>query len=149
MFSLFVDVSFNGEKSIYTIGFVIVNEEGQPWRAGFLRIQPPGTVLNAELKAIEEGVRFWKRFYPGRVRILSDFLEAVHDLLTYQEYRGFEEDTLAVIKDLIKDVSVVDVCYCQRKQNIIAHNLAKAASRSPYPRAWVGDDIPRYLMPLA
>lgn len=141
VFSLFVDAAFNKETNIYTVGFHILDPSGLSWGGGGKRINPPGSILNAEVLAIEEGVTFWKMRSKSKIKILTDSVEAVHALRTSHDYNGVEENSIKRTRYLIDDPLVKSVFYRPRADNIKAHLAAKIASKSPHPHAWVGVDI--------
>lgn len=65
------------------------------------QINPPGSILNAELIAIEAGFKFWIDKGKGNIKIFSDSLEAIHVLRTDQDHFGIEEDCINRPKNLL------------------------------------------------
>lgn len=60
-----------------------------------------------------------------------------------------EEGILQDTRATITTTSVKGVWYCPITDQILAHNLTKAAIKSSLPQAWVNDDIPRHLVSTA
>lgn len=133
----------------YATGFAIFDPGGKLWAAGHRNISPPSTVLAAEITVIIDGITFWKGQTLGSARILSDSTETVNAIRTNSPFLGIEEDLISQAKLLATNTSVKGVWYCPRANNTVAHNLAKDATTSPLPQAWVGDDLPRRLTSLA
>lgn len=133
----------------YATTFAIFDPGGNLWAVGFRKIQPPGSIMAAELQAMQDGLLFGKHHRPGPFRILSDSLEAIHAVLSEIQYERVEELLIKDIKSHINDSAVKEVWYCQRKFNVAAHKLAKLATSSPHPQAWMSDDIPRHIMSIA
>lgn len=127
------------------VGFSIIDPLDRDWGKGGHCINPPGTILNAEIMAIEAGLAFWKDKGTGRIKVFSNSIEAIHALRTDHEYTGIEESSIKRANDLINDPLVTRVYYYPRANNMKAHLLAKEASRSPHPHAWVGVDSSRPL----
>lgn len=105
--------------------------------------------MAAELQAIQDGLRFWELHRPGPIRILSDSIDDIHSIRNMKNFKGVEEDLINTLDMQLKDPLVEGVWYCQCKENVLAHTLAKRATKSPHPQAWVGDDIPRQILSLA
>lgn len=97
--------------------------------------------MNAELQAIIKGLEFWLGHKQGVVRIFFYSLDVIHAINTDQAYTGVEEDNISRARLLITDPSVEGVYYCPRAANREAHDLAKAACRSPHPRDWMREDF--------
>lgn len=83
--------------------------------------------MNAEIQAIIKEVECWLANKEGKARIFSDSLEAIHAIVSDDDYKGIEEDNILRARCLIRDPSVEGVYYCPRNANRKAHNLAKAA----------------------
>lgn len=69
--------------------------------------------MNTELHAIRDRLKFWINHNQGRARVMSDSTEAIHAILSDQDYKGIEEECIQEVKELIKSASVVGVYYCQ------------------------------------
>lgn len=62
--------------------------------------------MEAELKAIADGVSFGKQNIPESFTVLSDSIEVIHSIHTPNPYKGIEEHTIHEIKNKLKDSQV-------------------------------------------
>lgn len=69
--------AFNSQTSAYATAFSIHDLSGKIWAIGYRKI-PLGTVMAAELQAIQDDYKFWRIHEPGPIRILSDSIDAIH-----------------------------------------------------------------------
>lgn len=89
--------------------------------AGFKRINPPGNVLAAELKAILHGVEYGLSNTRGPWRVFSGSIEVIHAVCSDISYKGVEEDTIREVKKLFSNSLVQGVWYYKRTLNQRAH----------------------------
>lgn len=80
---------------------------------------------------------------------MSDTIDAIHAIKAGNNYKGVEEDIVQHVRDQFKNSQVLGVWYCKRSLNTSAHLLAKIATKSLQPQAWLGADIPRHLVSKA
>lgn len=144
-YTINVDAAYNKTKMEFATAYAIFDPGGKIWAAGFRQIQAPESVMAAELRAIADGISFGKRNVPGKFKVFSDSVEAVHSVYTTIPYKGIEEQTISEIKNNIRDSQVTGIWYCQRNMNYMSHNLAKMSTKSPQPHDWLGDNICRHL----
>lgn len=144
-----VDAAYNEATMSFAIGFFILDKDGTPRAAGFHKINPPGSVLAAEVKAISDGLQFWRSISQEPVMILSDSKEAINAIYSDSQFKGYEESSIIMARSLIRNSPVTGVRFCPRSHNKEAHTLAQIATKSPLPQAWVGEDIPRHILSLA
>lgn len=144
-----VDAAFNESEDSYATGFFIVDKNQKPLAAGGRKISHPGSILAAEITAIMDGVGFWNSYLKEPIYVLSDSKEAIEAVNSDYQYKSYEETLIMEARDLINSSPVKGIFYCQRQHNMEAHNLAKIASKSLLPQAWVGRDIPRQIMSIA
>lgn len=130
-----VEAAFNDDTLSYATGFVIYDPEGKMMAAGYHKINPPGSVLNAELYAIANGLDFGMNNVEGPWRILTDSLDAFHAIRSENSYKGLEEDILQKLRTQFRNSQVFGVWHYKRSLNICAHELAKTATKSPQPQA--------------
>lgn len=76
---------------------------------GYRKIEPPDTVMAAEMQAITDGIEYEKGHFYGPLRVLSDSLEAMHSIHNDSMYKGVEELHIQAVKKLISDYSVKGV----------------------------------------
>lgn len=107
--SVFVDAALCDDSLVYATGFAIFNPRRNLTATGCRKIQPPGTILAAELQAIADGITYGLCNFPGPLRILSDSLEAVHAIHSGAIYKGPEEMQVQGVKKLLADSSVKGV----------------------------------------
>lgn len=112
-FSLFVDAAYNDSTMSYALGFAIFNPGGKLWGDGYHKILPPCSIMAAELRAIKDGISFWKQHQLGSIKVFSDSIDAIHSLLEDAPFKGVEEFLIEETKTLTNDNSVKDIWYCQ------------------------------------
>lgn len=144
-----VDASYKEATSSFAVGFFIYDKEGKPRAAGFHKINPPGSVLAAELIAIIDGLNFWKTISQDTITILSDSKDAIRAIYSDSPYKGYEESIILMARRLIRHSPEVEARFSPRTNITEAHKLANMATRSLSSQAWVGEDIPRHILSLA
>lgn len=131
------------------MGFVIFDKNRKLQTAGFHKINPPGSILAAEIVAIMDGISLWNTISQEPIMILSDCKEAITAVSTDSPYKSHEESIIHAARKLLRNSPVTGIRYCPRNHNTEAHTLAKMATKSLRPQAWVGEDIPRHILSLA
>lgn len=126
-YTISVDVAFCNDTHSYVMGFAIYNPREVLRGVGFHRINPPGSVLAMKVQAIYIGMSYRIEHFPGRKRVLSDSLEAIHSIYCKDKYKGVEELIIQRTKRLIHESSVTGVWHLKRENNTLAHTLAKEA----------------------
>lgn len=144
-----VDAAYKEASAAYAVGYYIYDKGGKPLAAGYHKINPPGSVLAAEITAITHGLSVWKSLSQDAVSIFSDCKEAINEITTNNPFKGYEESLISKARRQIQDPCVQDIRYLPRQYTKEAHMLAQLATKSNHPHAWVGSDIPRHILSLA
>lgn len=79
------------------------------WAAGYHKIQPPGSIMAANLHAIKDGISLWKHHQPSTLNVFSDSLDVIHSLYSPHKYIKIKETLIHDIKALIENPSVKEV----------------------------------------
>lgn len=90
-YTICVDATFYDDTHSYATGFVIYDPSDSLRGVGFRKINPPGSVLAADVQAIYNGMSYGNEHFRGRKRILSDSLKAIHSIHNKDKYKGTEE----------------------------------------------------------
>lgn len=139
-----VDASYDEDRGWFSVGAAVFNRDRKIIAAMCRIIQPPGSVIGAELKAICEGLSWYKGLWNDDVYVLSDSMDALYAAGSSEEFYGPAGSFLADIKEL-SDASVKGLCYISRKYNLLAHNLARFAHSSSVPQAWFEAGLPFWI----
>lgn len=118
--SIYVDAAYCDTRFKYAIGFAICDPGGKLLAAGHRSIQPPGSVMAAELQAISDGINYGLKTLNGTSKILSDSVEAISVVKRNHRYKGVEELIIKRVKAQSMDPLVKGIWYCTRKDNKVA-----------------------------
>lgn len=100
-YSIFVDAAYNEAVSGYAVAYTIFDPGRKLWAAGFKRVNPPCSILAAELLALLAGISAWNNNRRDTARAYTDSLDAVQAVSTDALYLGVEEDIIKKIKNLL------------------------------------------------
>ncbi|XP_075504352.1 uncharacterized protein LOC142541772 [Primulina tabacum] len=128
-----VDAAVNDHLNIYGIAGVIRNQDGNMVLAFGNRIEPPISVVHAEMLAIQEGIKHVYQRGLVCTHVYSDSQMAVQAIMDPSSDLGYIGSCAEEIKNLIKEPWILSLQHMRRSANVIAHSLAQFVISSPSP----------------
>lgn len=124
-FKLNVDASVKQNQDHFAVGMVLRNHEGRFVAGKAARFRGVVQVLEAEVMAIFEALKWLEDMHPMEVMIESDSLLAVRAM--NKEYLNYMELGTIVkqCKEMIASKGNISIHYIKRQANKVAHELAK------------------------
>ncbi|KAL6564841.1 hypothetical protein OROMI_016291 [Orobanche minor] len=136
---------FDESRSLYSVSVAVLNTEHRLIAAMGRQIAAPGTVLCAELAAMVEGIRWYIGFCSEELNMVSDSMDALHALNVHDDYHGPEGVVITELTELLATVQVRGLFHIARKDNILAHSLARFASSNSVPQALFESGFPFWI----
>ncbi|KAL5576098.1 hypothetical protein UlMin_017797 [Ulmus minor] len=141
-----VDAAFDANSKSYGLGAVIRDSAGSLIVAGVWPGQYASSVGQAELMAVQAGLRMAKEYGLSSLIVYCDVVNEVAKLK--MNYLLANEDGIVIndIKQLASTLNVVSFNYFSRTCNGVAHCLARNSFHRLSYEYWVGDAQPSWLV---
>lgn len=141
-----VDAAFSEGEFAGSCGAVIRDHRGNFITAATARLEHVADVVSAEAAALAEGLKLARSTGCSNLVVRSDNITLVEAINLNEGYSMVAAPVLDECRSILNDFGKVNVEYCIRESNFVAHALARWG-RDKNPSLWV-DAPPEFIVKL-